>query len=226
MSSTCTTSPSATPADSRSRLWTRSARPFPHRRTLASMRVDTSCIYTLPLIFSLRGPNVSRETAWDGGTYLSERTLPRAHYGFRAVLMAAPRFPSLMGRPIRFADWRPVHRPRSALHGRLCPLSESRRDGPPRCGRDRPVSPVRASGRGLGRSAAAPVGPHLCRHLAGSDDCDDSASRHCKPTPTAIPVHSLLLHRRVDRFLLFRVPGLPPRSRRTPTTRRRQQQDR
>src|SRR3989442_8833474 len=123
------------------------------------MRVDTSCIYTLPLIFSLRGPNVSRETAWDGGTYLSERTLPRAHYGFRAVLMAAPRFPSLMGRPIRFPDLRPVHRPRSALHGRLCPLSESRRDGPPRCGRDPPRSPVRGFWPGRGRFAPAPPWP-------------------------------------------------------------------
>src|SRR3989442_4511800 len=98
------------------------------------MRVDTSCIYTLPLIFSLRGPNVSRETAWDGGTYLSERTLPRAHYGFRAVLMAAPRFPSLMVRPNRFSDCRPVHRPLSCLHGRLCSLSEALRGCPPRFG--------------------------------------------------------------------------------------------
>src|SRR3989441_2383128 len=66
MSSTCTTSPSATPADSRSRLWTRSARPFPHRRTLASISVSTLCIYTLLLIFAPRESNVSPETAPPG----------------------------------------------------------------------------------------------------------------------------------------------------------------
>src|SRR5437899_1241877 len=66
MSSTCTTSPSATPADSRSRLWTRSARPFPHRLTLASMCVDTSCIYIPPLNLCRGGPNVAPEPARDG----------------------------------------------------------------------------------------------------------------------------------------------------------------
>src|SRR2546425_9937841 len=66
MSSTCTTSPSATPADSRSRLWTRSARPFPHRRTLASISVSTLCIYIFLLIFASREPSVSLETAPPG----------------------------------------------------------------------------------------------------------------------------------------------------------------
>src|SRR6266571_1783143 len=66
MSSTCTTSPSATPADSRSRLWTRSARPFPHRRTLASISVSTLCIYILLLTFAPRELNVSSETAPTG----------------------------------------------------------------------------------------------------------------------------------------------------------------
>src|SRR2546426_5322506 len=66
MSSTCTTSPSATPADSRSRLWTRSARPFPHRRTLASISVSTLCIYIFLLIFAPREPNVSPATAPPG----------------------------------------------------------------------------------------------------------------------------------------------------------------
>src|SRR5256885_10743986 len=66
MSSTCTTSPSATPADSRSRLWTRSARPFPHRRTLASVSVSTLCIYIFLLIFASREPSVSLETAPPG----------------------------------------------------------------------------------------------------------------------------------------------------------------
>src|SRR2546427_1242608 len=66
MSSTCTTSPSATPADSRSRLWTRSARPFPHRRTLASISVSTLCIYIFLLIFASREPSVTLETAPPG----------------------------------------------------------------------------------------------------------------------------------------------------------------
>src|SRR3989442_9074256 len=79
MSSTCTTSPSATPADSRSRLWTRSARPFPHRRTLASMYVDTSCIYILPLIFCGGGPNVTPELARDGLPYVAACVAGKIH---------------------------------------------------------------------------------------------------------------------------------------------------
>src|SRR6266566_4066621 len=79
MSSTCTTSPSATPADSRSRLWTRSARPFPHRRTLASMCVDTSCIYIPPLNLCRGGPNVTPEPARDGLLYVAACVAGKIH---------------------------------------------------------------------------------------------------------------------------------------------------
>src|SRR2546422_5142733 len=128
----------------------------------------------LPLNLFPRGePNVPLETADDGPTYLSERTVPGAHHGFHAVLVAAPRFPPVVERPIRFADRRPVHRPRSALHGRLCPRSESRRDGPPRRGRDRPVPPVPSPCRGLGRSAGAAGRSVLSPHLAAGDDLGD-----------------------------------------------------
>src|SRR3989454_12548973 len=105
----------------------------------------------LPLNLFPRGePNVPLETADDGPTYLSERTVPGAHHGFHAVLVAAPRFPPVVERPIRFADRRPVHRPRSALHGRLFPRIESRRDGTPRRGRERPESLELARCWGLG----------------------------------------------------------------------------
>src|SRR2546422_7001139 len=148
----------------------------------------------LPLNLFPRGePNVPLETADDGPTYLSERTVPGAHHGFHAVLVAAPRFPPVVERPIRFADRRPVHRPRSTLHGRLCPRSESRRDGPPRRGRDSPVPPVRSPCRGLGRSAAAAVGPRLLRQWPRGDDCGGSASSHFKTSPNAPPLKPLPL---------------------------------
>src|SRR2546428_6899963 len=125
MSSTCTTSPSATPADSRSRLWTRSARPFPHRRTLASISVSTLCIYIFLLIFASREPSVSLETAPPGELTYSNGPCGLPIMASSASLWRHRHFLLLWLRALSSPVGRHFHRPLIPVVPGLLPLAAS-----------------------------------------------------------------------------------------------------